>query len=118
MSDFSIDPTTGDLEIVNGDLVLNDGKKALMQLVKQTLEMFYGEWFLDNGAGIPYYQYILVKDPNIVTVSAILQNAILAIPGIVELTAFDFDYDGKARQLNVTFTAESNYGIIEYEGHI
>jgi hypothetical protein len=102
MSDIALDPLTGDLLIVNGDLVLTTGSDATRQRVQQALSAYNGEWFLDLSYGIPYYQNILVKNPNPVVVEGLLRAAVQAVPGVLEILQFDLDYNAGARTLTLT----------------
>ena len=114
MSDIYQDPTTKELALVNNDLSIVDGVKAIRQDLEQTLKFFYGEWFLDTTQGIPYYQLILVKDPDLNTIQALIQNAICAVNGVMELTHFEFNYDNPSRQLSIAFSVRTTDGIINY----
>ena len=117
MSDLLMDmdpasPTYNDLKIVNGDLSLADGDAAIRQRLLLSLQLFLGEWFLDTTKGVPYYQFILVKNPNLDLVEATIKNVILSCPGIVELTDFEFGYNNGLRTLSVNFDAKSTNGTI------
>jgi len=100
--DLKLDVATNDVEVLNGDLVLLADDGAVRQRLKQRLLLFLGEWFLDASKGVPYYQYILVKNPNMDLVNSSLKAVVLQTPGILELTSFDYDYDSGGRGLTVT----------------
>ena len=44
----------GDLEIVDGNLVFEEGIESVRQRVCQRLAFILGEWFLNLRAGMPY----------------------------------------------------------------
>jgi hypothetical protein len=113
MIDFMNDPTTWDLKVTNGDLVLVSNADAIQQHLIQRLKLFRGEWFLDLDAGVPYFQDILVKNPNPALVDGVLKDAILGSPGVLELTSFSMIYDTTARTLTVTFTVETINGPVD-----
>lgn len=117
---MDMDPTSstfGDLLITDGNLtVITDTQAELRQTIKQTLSTYLGEWFMDTTLGVDYYGQILVKNPDMGTVNAILIRAILGIPGIVQLLSYDFTTDYIARKLSVRFTARATSGIINYVG--
>lgn len=104
--DLMLDTTTHDLVPVAGDLQLVTKADAVRQHLKQRLWLFLGEWFLDTTKGVPYYQFILVKNPNLDLVEATLKQMILQTPGVLELTDFSFTYARAGRALTVEFTAK------------
>jgi len=113
MSDLRLG-ADGDLEVKNGSLHLTSGDEAVRQHLQQRLRMFLGEWFLDLDRGVPYFQDILVKNPNVNQVDGILKQIILTTPGIVELVSFTMNFDSTARILNVEFEYTSYSGEITF----
>ena len=102
MSDIKLDlepgsPTYGDILIENGEIVLVDGKEAILQDILQTLRTFLEEWFLDLSVGVPWLQQILVKNPNLNHVDALLIDAIGGVPGVDQITFFQSELDPKTR---------------------
>jgi hypothetical protein len=57
--------SSNDLVIENGDFVFARGIDAVAQSCRIALQMFEGEWFLDQSVGIPYWQQILGFKPAI-----------------------------------------------------
>ena len=105
----------GDLKIVNNDVPFVNGVEEVMQLLRQRLRAFLGEWFLDTTIGLPYHQEILKKNPNLIAIEAAFKNEILNTPGFIELSSFDLDLKaGNARQLQVSFTGLSTDGVINF----
>lgn len=121
MTDIALDldqnsSTYGDLKIVANDLVLVDGTEAILQNILQTLGMYFGEWFLNTQIGIPYYQVILVKNPNQAQINAVFLNAILNVPGATQITKYSFTVEAAIRRLRVAFTVQTTKGIVNYAG--
>ena len=112
MTDLKLDQLTHDLVIEDGDLVLVTDAEALIQNLKIRLYTFYGEWAFDTTQGVPYFEDILVKNPNISNIQAVLKSVILETKGVTKLTAFVFEYDPKARSASLNFTVESEFGTI------
>lgn len=106
MSDLRLN-ALGDLDIVNGDLRLTQGSDAIRQHILQRLRTFLGEWFLDISVGVPYYQSILVKNPNFAIVEPLLKDTILTTPGVIELLSFELDYISETRKLFLRFNART-----------
>lgn len=110
MKDISLDTLTHDLSLTSGDLTVSQESDFIRQRVKQSLGLFSGEWFLDTSVGLPYYQYILVKNPDLNLIEGLLRDAILSSPGIAELTRFEFDYNNSTRSMSVSFDAKCTNG--------
>lgn len=86
-----IDQNTYDLDLTNNAASLVDGLDAIHQDWISRLKFIRGEWFLDQRAGIPYFEEILVKQPNPARLRAIFHEATLTTPGIAEIKAFSLD---------------------------
>lgn len=115
----SSSPTFGDIMVEDGDLVVTtDQTVAIAQDIVQRLKTFFGEWFLDNSIGVPYFQQILVKNPDFGKIDALLQDTILATPGVIQLNSFQSTLSATLRQLQVTFSAQTTQGQVDYTGTI
>lgn len=112
MSDLAMDFDTNDLLIKNGDLSLVTGKDAIQQDLQQTLQLWLGEWFLDTTIGIPYLQFILVKNPNLDVIQSLLLDAAGAVNGVQDIVGFQYNYDSKTRELTVSMQATTTTGDV------
>jgi hypothetical protein len=110
MSDLKLDPVTHDLDISSGGIELVSGVDAIVQRLRIRYQFFLGEWFLDTREGIPYFEKILVKNPNRSEVIAILRQVAETTPGIAEVDRFDADFDTVNRELAVDLWARSDTG--------
>lgn len=108
--DLKIDKDTGDLVIENGDLVQVSGIDAIAQAVRQHLSFFKGEWFLDEEEGLPYFEEVLVKNPNLAAIQDVFRKEILSIAGILEVQSLTLAYVGATRTLKVSFRASTDLG--------
>lgn len=105
MSDLLIDKDTGDLVLAKGDVVLAEGEDGVGQRIRDRLRTFVGEWFLDTEFGLSYREQIVVKNPALPVVSAILKAEILRAAGEgAAITAFDLSLDSAERKLTGSFT--------------
>jgi hypothetical protein len=114
MSDLKLDDLTGDLVIENADLVLTTGSDAVRQHLLQRLRTFMGEWFLNLDAGLPYFQNILIKDPNLNAIDGVIKNVIIDTPGVLELLSFDMNYDSSTQALELTFSVQVSDGVLDF----
>lgn len=111
---LALDPETGDLAIEGGNLFLLTGADAVAQYAGQRLRTFLSEWFLDEQRGFPWFDLAFQKNPDLVALDAALKNYILSSPGVVELTAFSLEPLPSTRELNLSFSARSADGTIEF----
>lgn len=88
----------GDLDFSSGDgrLVV-----SLPQRISIVIKTIFGEWFLDEALGIPYFEEIWVKAPDLQRITAIFRSAVLAIEGVDEILAFKVVYNPAERNLLV-----------------
>jgi hypothetical protein len=100
----------GDLLRQNGAFVLVSGSEAIVQSVRVRLQFFLGEWFLDESVGVPYYEQILVKNPDLSVIRQIIRKVIVDTVGITELKTLELNLDRGARLLYVSFVAAADTG--------
>jgi hypothetical protein len=110
--DLALSEASHDLLIVNGDLMLIDDAERIAQQIKITLKFFLCEWFLDTSKGVPYLEYVLVKNPNMNHIRAIFREKILDVPGVTGLSKIELSHDRKARALSVNYEAETTTGLL------
>ena len=96
-----------DISFDGGVIETVDGAESVRQRLIVRLNTFLGEWFLDENAGIPYYQYVLGQNPlNRVMLNAVFVSAILSTPGVLSLEKeIEYSYDGATRILGLSFSA-------------
>ncbi len=115
MIDIALDPKTGDLVFKDFDLALVGGVDQIAQNLAIRLRFIQGEWFLNVLAGIPYYQYFFIKNPNQIQVESFLKDEISNTEGVVEITSFSSDFDGIKRLFTVDFGCKTIDGNLEME---
>ena len=112
MIDLALDPLTRDLVIRGGNPVLLSGAARVAQAIGIRLRTFAGEWFLDTGHGVPYFERVFGKQrPELV--EAVLRAQILSVRGVTRLTAFSLYLEPGTRIARVSFTAETNEGTVK-----
>ena len=110
--DLALSAASHDLLIVNGDLKLIDDAERIAQQIKITLKFLLGEWFLDTSKGVPYLEYVLVKNPNMNHIRAIFREKIIDVPGVTGLKRIELTHNRKNRALTVSFEAETTAGLL------
>jgi hypothetical protein len=94
----------GELAIEGGDLVLLDGSDAIRQHLECRLRFVRGEWFLDQNAGVPYFEEIFGRH-QVSSVAAIFSKEIRDTPHISELVDLTPRFDGVTRKLSISLRA-------------
>lgn len=113
MKDLAIDlNTTHDLDLVRNDLYLVSEREYLLQKISIVLQFFFGEWYLDTSVGLPLYQILFVKKPDVATIDAMIKKAILDIDGVTELSSYSSRYDSTTREFFVETEIKTIYGDI------
>ena len=115
MSQLSQDPTTGDLVFTNNQLTFVDGADQVKQSIIQRFRTFAGEWFLDTSLGIPYFQNVLVKNPNLTLIESYFKNELWAVPGVLSIITFSLNFDPVARTISISCSVQSSAGPIQVE---
>lgn len=110
--DLAMNVQTGDLVVQNGDLMIVNNGERVAQQVLITLREWLGEWFLKTSDGVPYLEYILVKNPNEAHVRQILTEAIESVEGVKNVTELEFVFNRILRTLTVSYEIDTDYGFI------
>ena len=112
MVDIALHANDHDILIKDGDFLLIDNAERVAQQIKVKLLTFLGEWFLDTTWGVPYLEYILVKQPNQELIKQILSEQILSVDDVKSLNALGLDYQVKVRTLIINYEVSTEYGLI------
>ena len=115
MIDFALDPKSGDLIFEDFNFRLVGGLDQIAQNLAIRLRFIQGEWFLNILAGVPYYQYFFIKNPNQIQVETFLKNEIANTRGVTNITSFSSNFDGKNRKFSVDFACKTIEGNLEME---
>lgn len=110
--DLAMNVQTGDLVVRNGDLMIVNNGERVAQQVLITLREWLGEWFLKTSDGVPYLEYILIKNPNEAHVRQVLSEAIQSVDGVKGVTEFEFAFNRILRTLTVSYEIDTDYGFI------
>jgi len=109
--DLKLDELTHDLDFSNNVLEIVSGSGYLKQKLKIVLRFFFAEWFLDTTIGIKFWEEIFVKSPNLTLIDSLFKVAIIEVPGVDQITAYDSIFSNDInRRLTITFTVSTDYG--------
>ena len=103
----------------NGDYVvgpkavfLQNSPQAVAQAIHTRLLLSKGEWFLDTGEGLDLSHILGVGTQT--TRDLEIQQRILGTPGVVSITTYGSQVNG--RVFTVTATVDTQYGTTIYTG--
>lgn len=110
--DIALSAKTHDIIIKNNDFILINNAERVAQQIKISLLEWLGEWFLDSRDGVPYLEYILIKNYNLSHIRSILISTITAVDGVNSVTRMDINVDQRNRILTVDYAANTDYGLV------
>jgi hypothetical protein len=99
-----------DWALVEGKLVLVNDARATAQEIEASFEFFLGEWFLDVTKGVPWYQRVMQKNPDINLIRNLFRTVVLKNPAVQTLTDFALNFDKVTRKVSYTFSARRKDG--------
>ena len=105
----------GDMVLENGELSFVTGQAAIAQHIEMRLKTFLGETVYDASAGVPFIQVIFIKSTPIDSVQFIIEQHILATPGVTGITEFELTLDATTRELSVVGRATTIEGDVDFD---
>lgn len=112
MIDFRL--TDNKVVFTNGLLQYLDGAERVRQQAEFRLNLWRGEWFLDSQFGTPYLQDVLGKQVTLNGALSAIRAEILAVEGVNGIVEFTYNFDRAERNLSIEFTANTEYGLVQY----
>ena len=109
ITDFGLDDEGDEYADATG-LAMTGDLPGIKQQVTLRIGFFKGEWFLDEERGVPWYEEIIVKNPNLIRIREIFRDAILSVTGIREVTFMELLFSAYIRTLSVNFRASTDLG--------
>lgn len=109
----------------DGDLIIplryTTGLKATAQGIRIRIQMFKGEWFLDQDLGVPYLESDTVAESDAILGQKFnetralnaFRSIIAATPGVESILALAVSFDRSTRTLSVEWRVRSSFGVIE-----
>ena len=99
--------TDHDLVITGRDLTPLTGFELVAQRVRQGLLLLKGEWFLDEEAGLPWFDRVFKKQESLEAIKQLLIRAISTTEGVEELQEFSLELNKVTRELSCSFTIKA-----------
>ena len=91
---------SGDLHISEtGDISLTD---SIRQAVVVRLKWFEGEWRFAPEYGVPYFDNMLVKNPNLVKIRSLIRAEIMSVESVTDVKNITINVDKHNRTAKIT----------------
>ena len=108
--------SSGDLFLSErGDIRLED---SVRQKIRIRVLWFFGEWRWDEEMGLPYYENLLVKNPDLEHFEDALREAVFDVDEVVEVADVEVSYDSRSREAVIAYTAVTDLETIKEEMRI
>jgi hypothetical protein len=112
MSAFAQTPD-GDFDISSGNLVVRtDLAQVTAWKLTNLFSFFKGEWFVDARLGVPYLQFVFVKNPSLTLIGHIFEQVALAAPGVKGVLSTTLNFIGNLRHLDCQLKVQANNGAV------
>ena len=109
MINFALDENH-DVYAIKGGIAFVADVDEVVQHIKTRLQLFLGEWFLNQEEGVPWFQEILVKPAKLNEIEVIIKNEILTTSGVNELLEFDMSFNNTDRSFRIEFKCNTDFG--------
>jgi len=80
-------------------------EEAAVQGIRQRIQTWKGEWFLDIRVGVPYIDQVFIKKPNLVLLESMFRSIILQVPEIKAVPSVKMVIDSATREASVVWKA-------------
>ncbi len=103
----------GDLDISSGNLRIerNADQCSAIKLTNR-FKLCLAEWFLDRRVGIPYFQVVFVKNPDLQGIAQLFKRIILQTPNMAEVLQETVNFIPSSRDLISDFKIQTLSGAI------
>lgn len=100
-----------DIKLTNGRASLETDALIVGAIkLRNRLQFFLGEWFLDTRLGFPWFQYVLIKNPDLGIIRRLFLKAILATEPFQDVPELILKYQPETRRLSFYFSAIAKDG--------
>lgn len=95
---LALNEATNDLFVAaDGSLAVVRDAEAVAQHARQRLLIYFGEWFLDTLAGVPWISQIFAKRYDPALAEAVVKGVLLDTDGVVSIDTFSVRFDKTTR---------------------
>lgn len=103
----------GDLYISqNGDICLEASTRQKIMIRLRWLE---SEWRWNREEGLPYFDSLLIKNPDIEAFESAVREKIFEVDEVTDVKEVSITFDNRTRQARLFFVAETDLETIKGE---
>lgn len=95
----------GDWDLTGGRVTIVTGPVETKQRIEGRLKLFKGQWFRDTRLGVPYFQIVLVKNPDLDAIRQMIKSIIADTQGVKAVTSVTMTLDRQRRKLLYSWIA-------------
>jgi hypothetical protein len=107
--DLALD-ANGDIDLTGGEARLVSGVDALVQHMRIRYRTFLGEWILDRRIGVPWFQVVFVKNPNLRLVRSLIREVAITTPGVDAVLELRVSVNA-LREASISFVCRTTEGV-------
>lgn len=111
-SSLALDDTNHDLFLdSNGQIAFYaDTVSRIKQAIRCRLQTVQGEWYQNPDIGVPFFDEVAVKNPNLVTLKHLFTSVISGVDGVKTVDSIDLSFSQGTRVLYITFAVTATDG--------
>lgn len=100
----------GDLALKDYDILTTD---SIEQAILIRLRWFFSEWIYDTSLGIEWFEKVLIKKPNRLLVRRMIEDAVLSVDGVTEVSDTKLTIFNSTRKAQVSFRYKTTMGAYD-----
>lgn len=100
----------GDLALKSYDILTTD---SIEQAILIRLRWFFSEWIYDTDLGIEWFEKVLIKKPNRLLVRRMIEDAVLSVDGVTEVSDTKLTIFNSTRKAQVSFRYKTTMGAYD-----
>ncbi len=93
---------SGDLYLDRADIILAN---SVRQKIKIRLKWFFQEWRWDDEAGMEYFEYLFVKNPDLDHVKEMVEEQIFNVDEVTKVNDVSIEIDNLSRRAVIRYEA-------------
>jgi hypothetical protein len=83
--------------------------EQVAQNITIRLKLIYGEWFLNTQLGVPWFDKVFVKNPDLSAIDIIIKSVIAETPEVTGIVQYASQINRATRHLVISFQATTIY---------
>jgi hypothetical protein len=85
------------------------GVDQVAQNITIRLKLIYGEWFLNTQLGVPWFEKVFIKNPDLSAIDIIIKSVIAETPEVTGIVAYVSSINRARRSLVISFQVTTIY---------